>query len=312
MKHLERALDGQNNFWKYLLMAVVVFIGGNLIGSIPLLIVGIVAGWKNGNLDIGNLMDFSAMEINSSLTLALLAFVFAVMLLTFKLSIRPLHHRTLNETINGRSTFRWSRVWVGVVVWGTLNVTLLLLDVLLLSPEDYRLQFNVGAFIPLLLVVLLILPFQTTFEEVFFRGYFSQGLGAWTKNRWVTLLIVSSIFGLLHVANPEVKEYGLALMMPQYILMGLMLGLISMLDDGIELAIGIHFINNAFAALFVTHRSAVFQTNAVFEVVNIDPESSLYESIVVSVIALFVLWRIYKWDFGIMNKKIGYDIPPLP
>ena len=44
-----------------------------------------------------------------------------------------------------------------------------------------------------------------------------QGIGILARNRWAPLLITSLIFGLMHYFNPEVSEYGAAVMLPQYI-----------------------------------------------------------------------------------------------
>ena len=107
---------------------------------------------------------------------------------------------------------------------------------------------------------------QTTCEEYGFRGYLAQGIGSWMRNRWAVLIITSVAFGLMHSANPEVEEYGYGIMMAQYITMGLILGVVTLLDDGIEVAMGIH------AA--------------------------------VGVVAVVILARIYKWRFGVMNERI--------
>ena len=100
--------------------------------------------------------------------------------------------------------------------------------------------------------------------------------------------------------------------MPQYVLMGLMLGLISILDDGIEIAIGVHFINNAFSALFTTHSSSVLQTDAVFKFNKMDPKFDLIFLLITAIIAIFVFAKIYKWDFGVLNKKVEIETPPIP
>ena len=112
--------------------------------------------------------------------------------------------------------------------------------------------------------------------------------------------------------DPEVKEYGFWLSMPQYLIMGLMLGLISILDDGIELALGIHFINNALTALLVTHEASALQTDALFLLNDLDPVASLISISVASILVILILQRIYKWDFGIMNRKVAAVPPPTP
>ena len=313
MKHLERALDRQNSFWRYLAMTLILFLGASSIGSIPLLmiiVIKMISGGDFGSLT-GNIMDLSRYGISHNLGYLLLLLGFVAMFFAFKWLIRPFHKRTLNETINGRNRLRRNRIGMGMLVWGAMMLISLLFG-LFTSPENYQFQFQAGRFLILLLLTLLILTFQTSFVEIFFRGYLSQGIAAATRSRWWTLIIISLAFGLVHSANPEVKEFGFWISMPQYVLMGIILGVVSILDDGIELALGIHFINNAFIALFTTNRSSAFQTDALFEVKEIKPEMELIWMIIYAVVVIALLGRIYRWDFRIMNRKVAIQTPSLP
>ena len=313
MKHLERALDRQNSFWRYLAMTLILFLGASTIGSLPLiitLVINIISGGDTASL-AGNVMDLSRYGISHNLGYLLLLLGFVAMFFAFKWLIGPLHKRTLIETINGRNHLRRNRIGMGMLVWGTMMLITLLIG-LLTSPENYQFQFHFGKFLMLLLLTLLILPFQTSFEEIFFRGYLSQGIAAATRNRWWTLIIISLAFGLMHSTNPEVKEFGFWISMPSYVLMGVILGAVSILDDGIELALGIHFINNAFIALFTTHTSSTFQTDALFSIKEIHPEKELIWMIVYAVVVIALLGRIYRWDFSIMQRKVAIQTPSLP
>ena len=85
------------------------------------------------------------------------------------------------------------------------------------------------------------------------------------KYRWVALLLTGFAFGLLHGSNPEVDRFGFWVAMPQYILMGLLLGLVAIWDDGLELALGLHLANNIISSLVVTHDASALQTHALFK-----------------------------------------------
>jgi len=313
MKHLERALDRQNSFWKYLAMTLILFLGASTIGSIPLImtiIVKIITGGAFRSVP-ENFMDLSHYGIPHNLGYLLLLLGFVAMFFAFKWLIRPFHKRTLSETINGGGQLRRDRISMGMLVWGVMMLITLVIG-LLTSPENYQLQFHPGRFLILLLITLLILPFQTSFEEIFFRGYLSQGIAAATKSRWWTLIIISLAFGLMHAANPEVKEFGFWISMPQYVIMGVILGVVSILDDGIELALGIHFINNSFFALCTNHPFSSLQTDALFEVKEINPEMELIWMIIYAIVVITLLGRIYRWDFSIMNRKVAIETPSLP
>lgn len=294
-------------------MTLILFLGASTIGSLPLIItivINIIARGDTASL-AGNVMDLSRYGISHNLGYLLLLLGFMAMFFAFKWLIGPLHKRTLIETINGRNHLRRNRIGMGMLVWGTMMLITLLIG-LLTSPENYQFQFHFGKFLMLLLLTLLILPFQTSFEEIFFRGYLSQGIAAATRSRWWTLIIISLAFGLMHSTNPEVKEFGFWISMPSYVLMGVILGAVSILDDGIELALGIHFINNAFIALFTTHTSSTFQTDALFSIKEIHPEKELIWMIVYAVVVIALLGRIYRWDFSIMQRKVAIQTPSLP
>lgn len=258
------------------------------------------------------MMDFSTYGISSNLGLALMMIAFLGVFFTFALLIKPFHKRTVIETINGRNYIRKGRIWMGILVWGIILLVNLIIMLLTAKEGEIEMQFNLAKFIPLLFIVLILVPFQTSIEEILFRGYLTQGIATRTKSRWIALIVVSLLFGLMHIANPEIKEFGFWLSMPQYVLMGLMLGLISILDDGIEIAIGVHFINNAFSALFTTHSSSVLQTDAVFKFNKMDPKFDLIFLLITAIIAIFVFAKIYKWDFGVLNKKVEIETPPIP
>lgn len=315
MKHLERALQGKNGIGRYIALFLIAFIGGSIIGSIPLGIVVVVKAILSGNMDsLANIdiTDLSAFGISNNVSLLLMLLSFVGVFFTFALLVKPFHQRTLKETINGRNHIRWNRVWMGILVWGALLLVSFAISYFTASPEELEFRFNPSALIGLIVVVLLFMPFQTSAEEILFRGYLAQGVAKWTKSRWWALIIPSVGFALMHSANPEVKEYGFWLTMPDYFLMGLLLGLVSILDDGIELAMGMHFINNALSSVLATYDSSVLQTDALFKQTEINPVDTLIETVILGVVAVFVLQRIYKWNFGILNKKVETNMPPLP
>ena len=312
MKHLERALDGQNQFWKYLVNFLVSFFGGGIVGSIPLIIIIALKTIKYGNVEglgSGNIADMTAYGISQNLSLFLLMLPMVVSLLACIVLLRPFHKRSFSEVVNGTVKIRWNRFFVGFGIWFVLYAFYLLGNYIV-DPENFVFQFEIGSFIPLFLISILIIPFQTTFEELMFRGYFGQAIGAWTRNRWLVMIIPAILFGLMHSANPEIKEYGFWLTMPQYIIFGLIFGLTTLLDDGIELSMGIHAANNIFAALFITNKASVLQTPAVFNQQKVDPVIETVILILMGIVMVFILAKKYNWNFKILNTKIEKEIIP--
>ncbi|MBI9052944.1 MAG: CPBP family intramembrane metalloprotease [Bacteroidales bacterium] len=305
-KYFTKAFLGKNCWWRYIIMIAIVFVVTQL-GSIPFSIVAAAQALSKGlELNSSNLTDFSLLGINSNLGLFLMLIPFAAGLIAFILLIKPLHERSITDTLTGRNKFDFSRFFFAIGVWGGLMIISLIVSYNL-NPEDYTVQFNPSQFITLFFISIVFITLQATFEEVIFRGYFQQGLAVLTKNTWIPLIVTSVLFGVMHLTNPEVKEYGVALMLPQYITLGLVFAICVIMDEGLEIAIGVHVVNNVLSSLLVTHDSSVLQTPAILKAEVVDPVFSLYELLIFSGIFLFIISYKYKWG---SFKKLFAKITP--
>jgi membrane protease YdiL (CAAX protease family) len=166
----------------------------------------------------------------------------------------------------------------------------------MMSPEDYVWNFKPLTFLILLLISVVMIPLQTSMEELIFRGYLMQGFGVLFKNRWMPLLITSILFGLLHIWNPEIDKLGIHLIW-YYIGTGLFLGVITLMDEGIELALGFHAANNLVTALLVTASWTAFQTESLL-IDNSEP--SLGMEIIFTLAVIYPLLALifakkYQW-----------------
>lgn len=184
---------------------------------------------------------------------------FAIAFLVMIPLIRKLHNRPFITLIPGREKFDWKRVGVGFGIWIVLAAILIFL---FLPKETYSYQFNLSTLVPLFIIAILLIPLQTSFEEVFFRGYFMQGIFLLSKNKIIPLLLTTLIFGLMHAANPEL-QYDLILILV-YLLLSFAWGVITVLDDGLELPIGIHARNNLFVALIMSTSDGAMKTSSIF------------------------------------------------
>lgn len=161
-------------------------------------------------------------------------------------------------------------------------------------------NFHPTKFITLLIISLLLFPFQIGLEEYLFRGYLMQQIGVAVRNKWFPLVITSVCFGLLHSANPEVAEMGFGVMV-FYIGTGFLLGIMTLMDEGMELALGFHLGNNLMASILITSDFSALQTDAIFKYSGkVDPSSTLIEMIISMMISypiiLLILAKLYKWN----------------
>ncbi len=302
----ESALKGRNGFWRYLVMFIVVFAATNIIGAIPLIVVVIIQGVRNPEiLDSGsdNLADLSAFGIEPNLGFILMLVPFIIGIITLLLLIKPLNGRSFISLFNGGGKIRWNKFAMSTFIWLILMGVYLYFSIQS-DPGNFRLNNTTISLVWLIIIAVLLIPFQSSFEEILFRGYLMQGAGSWFGNKWMPLIITSVLFALMHSFNPEIKEFGFWIMMPQYIVFGLTFGLTTILDDGIEVAMGAHTANNMFLSIFITQESSALQTPALYEQQVVYPWSDLISLTLVSVVFIIIMGLLNKWSIkGIFKLK---------
>lgn len=302
--YIEEAFKAKNDWWRYLIGLVIVFIGWQLIGLIPLIA---VAFTKTTSLqDFMNAAESSFMEldIDSNLFLVLIIFSFAMGLAGLWIVVKFIHEQKLRQLTTSRNTVDWNRILFSFFLVVGINLTLFTIG-FFTDSEALVPNFKAIPFFILLAIAVFLLPLQTSFEEYLFRGYLMQGLGVLTKNKWFPLLFTSVTFGLLHGLNPEVEKLG-SIMMVFYIGTGLLLGIMTLMDDGMELALGFHAANNIVAAILITTDWSAFQTDALF-IDTSEPSAGIdiiLPILILYPIILFILAKKYKWS-GWKDKLLG-------
>lgn len=291
--YIEQGYKGKEDFWRYAVGLGIIFIGWQVLGVIPLMI-GLVS--KVDNLE-SLPMDIPGMSklLGSNLFLFLMLLSFAFALVATFLSSTLLHKQSIIALTTSRSKIDWKRVIFSFTLWGTLSVVMVGADIFL-SPESYVFNFELDKFLLLAAIAIIFIPIQTSFEEYFLRGYLMQGIGILAKNRWVPLVITSVIFGLLHLANPEVDKLGYGIMV-YYIGTGFFLGILTLMDEGLELSLGFHAANNLITALLVTADWTAFQTDSIYRDIS-EPELGLDVFIPIFVIfpiLLYIFSKKYTW-----------------
>lgn len=290
---IEQGFKSLYEGWRYLVGFMLVFFAWQLLGSIPLVVAMIFKVTQGEELP----MDLSSMSdmFGPNLFLFLMLISFAVGLAGLYFVVRYLHKQSWTSLTTARKRVDWKRIGFAFIMWTVVSVFFIALDIWL-SPDDYVFNFDLWPFIILLVIALIFIPLQTSFEEYFMRGYLLQGLGVWTQNRWMPLLITSTFFGMLHIFNPEVSKLGYGILV-FYIGTGLFLGIITLMDDGLELALGFHAANNLSAAILVTADWTAFQTHSLFRDIS-EPEMGwdvLLPVLVVYPTLLIIFGYRYKW-----------------
>lgn len=297
--YIEQGYKGEIGLWKYLFLP---------IGFIGLMAVNYILT-INSPVSVEDAMHQLIEQWGSNLVL-----IAALMPLAFGLFVVLgwtwlVHQQNITSLTTSRKKIDWKRMLFAFSLWGGITIALTGLDIFL-SPDDYVLNFDLGKFLSLAVIAILLIPLQTSFEEYLFRGHMMQGLGIATKTRWIPLVVTSALFGLMHIANPEVEKLGMGIMV-YYIGTGLFLGILTLMDEGLELALGFHAANNLITALLVTAEWTAFQTNSIYKDIS-EPAMGwdvLVPILVVYPVLLFVFGKKYKWTnwkdrlFGRVTSK---------
>jgi len=234
---------------------------------------------------------------NMSLVLNLSPFIFLLGLLFFL--VRLLHKRSILSLTTSRNEVDFKKILFsfGLIVLMTIAAFAVSYS---MDNSTILWNFNPLKFAVLFIISLLLFPFQIGFEEYLFRGYLMQQIGIIAKNRWVPLLITSVMFGVFHSANPEVAKMGFGVMV-FYIGTGFFLGIMTLMDESLELALGFHLGNNLMAALLITTDYSALKTDAVFKYSGVENPLNTLNEMIVSIlivypIILFIFAKKYNWS----------------
>ena len=294
---LERVHEGKNDIGRWIAMIVILVIVTQLVGGIPLAITIFMNMSANPDLEPNpdNPFDLTAYGINSLEGFTLMIIPFVLGLIALLLLIKPIHERPMLSVVTGHLSFRWKRFFWGAGVW-LLLLSVYAVIATITGIQKIELQFSQDTFFSLIILSLILIPFQTGFEELLFRGYLMQGFGLLFKYRWATLLLTSLLFGGLHYFNPEVTEFGAWITMPQYIWFGIFFGICALMDGGLELSWGIHSINNIFLSVVFTQDSSALQTPALYKITDFNPTVDLVVLFVLTLIFMLFASRQFGWD----------------
>jgi uncharacterized protein len=299
---LLRAFKTDNFFWKYIVGSILIILASS-IGQIPLLIGVAIKVFSEGK-SFPTAQDDLMKVLDKNLTLFLLLFSFLVAFIGIYLVARFLHKQTIHDITTTRSKVDWNRILFSFALWGIFQAVVIYIDYYQ-NPQNYILNFHPTQFVILAVIAIVMIPIQTSVEEFVFRGYLMQGFGLLAKNKWFPLVMTSVIFGSMHLANPEVVKMGYITMV-YYIGTGFFLGILVLMDEGLELSLGFHAANNLIGALLVTSDWSAFQTDSVLKDIS-NPTAGfeiVFPVVVIFPIILFIFSKKYKWS-NWKEKLIG-------
>jgi uncharacterized protein len=303
------------NQWYWYILAVFIILIFAFIFTLPILGIATMNGVKDTSKNL------TAKDLGLSDALFLGVEMLPSIGLTFGVIVSAyiLHKRPWKSLISAYPHIRWERFFFGNLLWFCLMIGGEVITYAF-NPDNYIFQFDATQFVALLIISVLTIPLQAAGEELFFRGYLMQGIGWGGKSPLIALIITSIGFGLLHLANPEIEKYGQGFIVT-YIIMGLFFGMIALLDEGLELAIGVHTINNIYNAVLVTFPGSALELPTVFRIKEYNAWLGFGLEVLLFIFFIWICAKKYGWtDWNKILRKIidpnpidnvAFDLPSL-
>ena len=242
---LDNASGSKNSWWRYVLTIILTWLApmaATIIIFIPVFILlGIMA-------IVTHTPDLSdSITSNSLFELVLTGISAAISILFLYICVEFIHKRRFISLINTVFKVDWRRILKGAGIWFVILAAGSLIE-LIIDPSSVKVTFNASTFIFLLLLSLMVFPLQASFEELFFRGYLMQAVGVLTKKPVIPLLVTSVIFAVLHFWNGTDTISSVDIVL-QVFIVGITLGIITLGENRLETAMGVHIANNIFVAV---------------------------------------------------------------
>lgn len=254
--YLDIARQGKNNWWRYLLGTILIVFFLLIVGSIAsvfLLFTFLLSQGLNSSELTVQIEEFLKTPSIEVYVINHIPFIF--FLLGIYWSVRLLHQRRFLTLVGADAKIRWQRFFQGFGVWFLIYLFSSIIGYLL-QPDNLEFAFKPDLWFILLAFAVILTPIQTSTEEFFFRGYILQGLGLITKQPLIIISINGILFMLPHLGNPEVERGPLWLALT-YFAFGVFLSLLTLKDNRLELALGVHAANNLFHIFITTKDSAI-------------------------------------------------------
>jgi membrane protease YdiL (CAAX protease family) len=284
---LDAARLGKNDWWRYLLSLGLILFSTLVLGALPLVAGALVVTLDGDPATDVNLANGALIGVPPALSLALVMLPFAAGLAALLLCVALLHRRSPRTLVAPGRPVRWGRVLLAALVWAGLAAVLSLVEARL-YPGRFAFTPDLPRLLPFALVALLIIPLQTSAEELFFRSYLLQWLGLRLRQPLLLSALSGLAFALPHSANPEVgADYWPV--MAFYFLLGFALAAITLRTQSAEVALGVHAGNNLFTAVLVNFTGSALETPSLFTASGFSP----WYNLIASGVALSLLAALF-------------------
>lgn len=205
--------------------------------------------------------------------------------------VRLLHRAPATALLSVEGRVRWRWFWITLGVSAVVLNLVLALNTLVASGTLNLVPTPQAGFGWFLLCILLTSPLQAAAEEVFFRGYLMQALGALGARPWFTVVASALTFAAFHGTQ------NLPLFLDRFGF-GLVAGVLVWRTGGLEAAVAAHVVNNVCAFTYAALSSSVAQVKAIQQVGWIEAAWDVGGFAVYTLVALWLARRLGVSESG--------------
>ena len=255
---------GRNGWWRWGFGFVGIILIWQGIGAIPWLV---ACQYLRGAQTLNFSCDGVTISGDSLVPHFVLSFYpFIIGIIGVWLAVKLLHRKDLTHVVTGRASFDYNRTVYAILIGLILYSGWFLVGVAVFQDEIRFQAPNFWEYLTFFLFAIVLVPYQAGFEEVFFRGYILQRFILLGRSKWFLVSASAVVFVLPHLLNPEPWAYGPVPYILSLLLFGAFVTVITLLDGGIELAVGYHALNNLFITLVSNTEVSAVQTPSLFVV----------------------------------------------
>ncbi len=287
--------EGKNTHWRYISSLLVILAFMLIIGTVAYLIAVLIAGGINPDLlNFDEMTNEGVLLTDPLVDFYLYHIVNIITVLGIWLAVKTILKRRFISLITPYRKVNWSKIFFGFFISLAIFAIFSILD-FALFPNDYAFnEFDASRFVWLVVACFLLVPIQTTSEELLFRGFLLQWAGKITKHPLILTIIIGGIFGSLHFFNPEM-EHGAFWVAIDYLAMGFIWTYITVKTNSSEYSIGAHAANNMFLCIFLTMEDTVVgDIPSLFVVTNVNAMTSAITTVITGYIFMFIVLRKQK------------------
>ena len=306
---LENVYQGKNELWRYIVSFLLAFFFAFQIIILPFAILTIISGPDSIKL-VQEKNDISVLysQIGMDPQLGMLIFISLMILCyaIFLIIISKMHKRSIKSFITSRLKVDYKRMLIGFILWLVLSL-LLQLSLKLFFPS-YNISFLSSGINLFHIIALLVLIILSSLQTILLWGYLIQGIALLFRYKWLSVLVVSLILFLLNSSNMRLIDENKLIFMLSIFIYAIFLGTIVVLDNGIEIVIGIGIggsINMLLLADYFNKKSNILQS--LFNYFNESASLPYFiGSIIIMILFVLFIKRIFKLDsFSSLNAVIN-------